>query len=162
MMNIARAPKLVKYAVAAEAGLLASAALAGCSTLALSPSQTIPTIPMNQQAATRAANASWSRSLMRIPLPSAGCFKASYPSMTWERIACSKPPDLLRALASQALFSPGNELSAQRNSNMPDRAEARRILAQSDRKSDGLIARGVLAHSGRREGAASTPLGSLG
>jgi hypothetical protein len=30
MMNFARAPKLVAYAVAAEAGLLASAALAGC------------------------------------------------------------------------------------------------------------------------------------
>jgi len=56
---------------------------------------------------------------MRVPLPSAGCFKASYPSMTWERIACSKPSDILRALARQALFTPGNEFSAQRNSNMP-------------------------------------------
>lgn len=39
--------------------------------------------------AMRAAHAEWGRSVRRVPLPGAGCFKASYPAMTWRRIACS-------------------------------------------------------------------------
>lgn len=42
-----------------------------------------------------------------------------------------------------------------------DRTEARRLLAQGDRGRDGLIARGLLAHPGRNEGAAPEALGRL-
>jgi hypothetical protein len=37
----------------------------------------------------------WVHSLTRTPLPGAGCYKASFPSMAWSRIACSTPPHLL-------------------------------------------------------------------
>jgi hypothetical protein len=35
---------------------------------------------------------SWYRSLAQERLPGAGCFKATYPSIQWKRIACSTPP----------------------------------------------------------------------
>jgi hypothetical protein len=31
---------------------------------------------------------------MRVPLPSAGCYKASYPAIAWSRVACVKPQRL--------------------------------------------------------------------
>ena len=37
---------------------------------------------------------SWHRSLAQNRLPGAGCFKATYPSTAWNRIACSTPPRL--------------------------------------------------------------------
>jgi hypothetical protein len=93
-MNAIRTPRFV--AAAAVASLFLSSSLAGCSgsSSALSPSQTIPAAPATQQSATRTADA-WRSSLVRSGLPSAGCFKASYPSMKWERIACDTPPHLL-------------------------------------------------------------------
>jgi hypothetical protein len=35
----------------------------------------------------------WHRSVTQIPLPAEGCYKASFPSTTWSRIACAKPPN---------------------------------------------------------------------
>ncbi|HYL28021.1 MAG TPA: hypothetical protein VEW74_09320, partial [Candidatus Nitrosotalea sp.] len=35
---------------------------------------------------------SWHVALTQYQLPSAGCFKAVYPSVRWDRIACSAPP----------------------------------------------------------------------
>jgi hypothetical protein len=37
---------------------------------------------------------SWHQLLAQERLPGAGCFKATYPSTRWERIACSTPPRL--------------------------------------------------------------------
>jgi len=95
LKNFHHAPKVVAYAVAAVAGLLVSGALAGCSgsTPALSPSQSLPAAPTTEHAAARTT--AWRTSLARVPLPSAGCFEATYPSMTWEHVACSTPPHLL-------------------------------------------------------------------
>ncbi len=123
MRNLIRAPKLIAYAVAA-AGLLASGALAGCSGSATSPSQTIPTAAITQQAAARTATAAWRDSLMRMALPGAGCFKASYPSTTWERIACSTPPNLLYPVprsarhANATNIGDGNDYTANTSSVM--------------------------------------------
>lgn len=38
---------------------------------------------------------SWHSSLAQNRLPGAGCFKATYPSTQWQRIACAIPPHLL-------------------------------------------------------------------
>jgi hypothetical protein len=35
----------------------------------------------------------WRTSLTRTPFPGEGCFKASFPSTTWLRVACSTPPN---------------------------------------------------------------------
>lgn len=37
----------------------------------------------------------WRRSLLRVALPSAGCFVATYPAGVWTRVACSKPPNIM-------------------------------------------------------------------
>jgi len=39
--------------------------------------------------------ATWSRNVMHVPLPSAGCYKASYPAFVWARVACAAPPQVL-------------------------------------------------------------------
>jgi hypothetical protein len=122
-MNLNRAPKFVGYAVAA-AGLLVSGALAGCSgsTPALSPSQT-QGASMARHGVAPTSNETWRASLMRVPLPSAGCFKADFPSMKWESIACSKPPHLLYPLPRGAAarhahtnVGDGNDYTAQTSS----------------------------------------------
>ena len=64
--------------------LLAAGIVAGCSGPAMQTSPPAPGSPL----AMRAARSEWTRSIRRIALPGAGCFKASYPSMTWRRLAC--------------------------------------------------------------------------
>jgi hypothetical protein len=95
-MNWTRVYKRVTNPCTAFAGVLLAGALAGCSgaTSALSPSPAIPSAPAAQQITYTA----WSNSLLRVALPSAGCFKASYPSMEWSRVGCSTPPRLLYPL----------------------------------------------------------------
>jgi hypothetical protein len=65
-----------------------SAALSACSssTQSFAPSANAGT----------AANSldSWRQLLGQKGLPAAGCFKAKYPSVQWNRIACSTPPRL--------------------------------------------------------------------
>jgi len=121
-MNFLRCPKQAGYALAAVAGLLVSGALAGCSgSSSLSPSQSIPAAPAAREGAARTTDV-WHSSLMRQPLPSAGCFKASYPSLTWEHIACSTPPHLLYPLprgarrAHATNIGDGNDYTAQTSS----------------------------------------------
>jgi hypothetical protein len=46
-------------------------------------------------AAKAAVVTAWSRNVMRVPLPHAGCFKASYPALVWSRIDCVRPPNVL-------------------------------------------------------------------
>jgi hypothetical protein len=71
-------------------GLLAAnaASLIGALTLtACGGSSAIPNVA--QQPAPAGAYDFWQRSLMRTPLPGAGCFQAWYPSGVWSRVACS-------------------------------------------------------------------------
>jgi len=128
-MNFARAPKLAGYAVAAVAGLLVSGALAGCtgtgSTPGLAPSQSLPSASRTQGNAPDAVTAAWRTSLMRTSLPSAGCFKADYPSPTWTRIECSTPPHLLYPLPRSARrahtnIGDGNDYTANTSSNISE------------------------------------------
>lgn len=126
-MNFFRVPK-VAYAAAAVAALLVPGAFAGCSgtSSALSPSQSLPETSMTQPAGTGTADAAWRRSVMHVPLPSAGCFKATYPSTTWERIACSKPPHLLYPVPRNASrahatnIGDGNDYTANTSSVMSE------------------------------------------
>ncbi len=82
------------------------------------------------------------------------------------RRSCRSEPGAKRGEASEA--SPQSSLGARASGparlcvvQARDRAEARRVLAQGDRQGDGLLARGVLADTGRCEGAASAALGSF-
>ena len=64
---------------------------------------------------------SWHRMLAQNGLPSAGCYKAVYPSTQWTRIACSTPPHLLypvplsRRRTSPNLVGNGNDYTADTN-----------------------------------------------
>jgi len=40
----------------------------------------------------KAAVRVWGRNMMMVPLPGAGCFRASYPAAGWTRVACVAPP----------------------------------------------------------------------
>jgi len=80
----------------AVATLLFATGLSGCA----GSSESYSPATSNQaasavRAVTHAALATWSRNLMRVPLPSAGCFTASYPAFTWSRVACVAPPKVL-------------------------------------------------------------------
>jgi hypothetical protein len=93
-VNGLRTPKFA--AVVAVAAFLISGSLAGCSgaSSGMSSPQALPAAPAAQQGPERTADA-WRSSIEHGGLPGAGCFKASYPSMKWERIACATPPHLL-------------------------------------------------------------------
>lgn len=86
---------MMKLAIACVFG---GGVLAGCSALtpALTPPQTIQNETVAQPIAARTTYAAWGKSLVQIPLPGAGCYKASYPSTTWSRIACATSRHLLR------------------------------------------------------------------
>jgi hypothetical protein len=59
--------------------------------------------------------AAWRTSLIRNPLPGAGCFKASYPSVTWSRTACSSSlerPSVTMAARFRPESMAGNEWNA--------------------------------------------------
>lgn len=66
--------------------LLVAGILPACSGPAM---QAAPPAAFASPSLMRAAHADWARSVRQMPLPGAGCFKASYPSMAWRRIACS-------------------------------------------------------------------------
>lgn len=67
-----------------------SAALSACSNA----SQSLPATGAvaNPAAGTSTTMDGWHDSLAQNKLPSAGCFKATYPSNQWSRIACGTPP----------------------------------------------------------------------
>ena len=124
-MNLIRLSKIRAREVSARGALLLLGSLAGCSGFSsLSPSHTIPMRSMTQEPATRKANAMWRRSLMGMPFPSVGCFEASYPSLRWQRIACSKPshlPDRLpwnTRYVQHAYVGDGNDYTLQTNSKI--------------------------------------------
>jgi hypothetical protein len=74
--------------------LILSGALAACSN----STQSLPATGMATGATGAVADgavasvASWHSALHQSPLPSAGCYKASFPSTTWQKIACDTPP----------------------------------------------------------------------
>lgn len=53
---------------------------------------------------------SWHRLLAQNKLPNAGCFKATYPSAQWTRIACSVPPHLWYPAPPSRRHVIGNEV----------------------------------------------------
>lgn len=80
----------MKFSLLASIALL-SVAISACSssTQSFSPGGAI--------SAGKVASSmdSWHRSLTQNRLPGAGCFKATYPSTQWMRVACATPPHLL-------------------------------------------------------------------
>lgn len=45
----------------------------------------------------------WHKSLLNMPLPKEGCYKAEYPHLAWQEVACIKPPDIPMPPRSGAL-----------------------------------------------------------
>jgi hypothetical protein len=122
VMKFIRTPRFFAYVFVAAVGLLASGSLAGCSggsTPALPSSQSNANTQSAQPPVGDAvtANAVWRDSVMRTQLPSAGCFQASYPSMTWERIACDTPPHLLYPLTLGAQSTASDSLPREATSS---------------------------------------------
>jgi hypothetical protein len=71
--------------------ILLAIALAACTG---SPPPYSPALGLSNQSVARGATAdaavrAWSRGLIRVPLPNAGCFEASYPALAWSRVACT-------------------------------------------------------------------------
>jgi hypothetical protein len=60
--------------------VLLAAVLAGCAG-----SPPMASAPVAADSAVH----EWNRSVVRVPLPGAGCFKASYPAKAWSRIDCA-------------------------------------------------------------------------
>jgi hypothetical protein len=47
----------------------------------------------------------WRKSMARIPLPKKGCFKAAYPNIEWQEVACTTAPDRFYTVGSAVDFS---------------------------------------------------------
>ena len=95
-MKIARLDRLAIKCGFAFGSLLFAGALSACSG---APASYSPSAPVSNPSVARrpvadVAVRAWSRSMIRIPLPNAGRFKASYPALGWSRVACAKaaPP----------------------------------------------------------------------
>ncbi len=91
-MNKARLDRLAIKCGFGFGSLLVATALSGCSG---SPASYSPSAPLSNPSIARqpvadAVVRAWGRSMIRVPLPSAGCFKASYPALGWSRVACAK------------------------------------------------------------------------
>jgi hypothetical protein len=78
------------------ASLMFAGALAGCagSTAPYAPLPSFSSPNVSGTSAAKAVVRSWSRNMMQSPLPSAGCFRASYPAIAWSRVACVAAPDV--------------------------------------------------------------------
>ncbi len=50
-------------------------------------------VAANASAAGEQAVQQWSHSIRVLPLPSGGCFNASYPLLRWDKVACKAAPD---------------------------------------------------------------------
>ena len=91
-MHVASFGRLIAARGFVLASMLLAGALAGCgSTSPYSPISPLSNASLGRPPAGDAVVRAWGRSLMHVPLPGAGCFKASYPAGAWSRIACSKP-----------------------------------------------------------------------
>jgi hypothetical protein len=99
-----------------------SAALSACSsfTQSFAPAGTVA----NSAGKSASSIDSWHRLLAQNRLPGAGCFKATYPSTEWDRIACSTPPRLWfpvppsrRSKLAQAVGD-GNDFTADAHPNL--------------------------------------------
>jgi hypothetical protein len=93
-MIFARPPFVGNVGLAAASILLASM-LAGCGS-STAPYAAAPLSNSSQSgaAATQTAQHAWGRSMLRVSLPSAGCFEAAYPVVKWSRVACVTPPNI--------------------------------------------------------------------
>ena len=125
-------PFIVQAVVSgAAAAFLLAGALAGCAgSSALSPlsgaSATTTQIPPARTPATD----TWRRSVSRVPLPSAGCFEATYPALAWARVACTTPPPIMlpphitqgsantKSRVNAAIAGGGSDYTIQTGSNL--------------------------------------------
>jgi len=83
-------PFILTIASAAFAG-----ALAGCAGSAAPYAPPAALSGPHARASARAATTvvhRWGRTMMQLPLPGAGCFRASYPAAAWSRVACVASP----------------------------------------------------------------------
>ena len=103
-MKIPRVDRLAIKCGFGFGSLLLGTALFGCSgsSASYSPPAVLSNPPMARAPVANAAVSAWSRSLIRVRLPSAGCFKASYPALGWSRIACTKAIPPVPAIGSVA------------------------------------------------------------
>lgn len=115
-VNFARRHKPIASLSVAAAGLLLASALTGCAgfTAPYSPAASNPSTV--RRPGTSAAVAVWSRNLMGVALPGAGCFTASYPAVAWSRVACAAPPKLFfplprRTAVNPAIVGNGNDFT---------------------------------------------------
>jgi hypothetical protein len=108
-MNFARFRKL--------SACFAAVAAAGLTACGGSPASYSPAAPASNPAIaggtpTDAVVRAWSRSLVRVPLPSAGCFVGTYPALAWSRIACGPPmhpPRPRSGRSARAVVGDGND-----------------------------------------------------
>ncbi|MBV8489150.1 MAG: hypothetical protein JO199_01380 [Candidatus Eremiobacteraeota bacterium] len=69
--------------------------VAGCAASTAPYAPPLNSAPSFARASTaQAMEHAWGRSMIRVALPSAGCFEAKYPAIAWERIGCAKPPNI--------------------------------------------------------------------
>jgi len=101
--------KNLPIAAGSIATLVLAAALAGCggSPAPYAPAAPVANSPAAVQPAVKAAMHEWGRSIMRVPLPSAGCFEAAYPAVAWSPVACAAPVRLPLSSLHPALI--GND-----------------------------------------------------
>jgi hypothetical protein len=52
----------------------------------------VPTHPIAQAPLASGSWETWRASMSQVPLPSSGCFEASYPMTTWQEVPCTTPP----------------------------------------------------------------------
>jgi hypothetical protein len=101
--------------------VLLAIVVAGCTTQSV---QTVPAISSSaQRRDSRVVDeASWRNALVRTALPDAGCFKTTYPSVTWTRVPCSMvthgafPPDPRRLVHPAQIGGAGGQVEAAVNS----------------------------------------------
>lgn len=77
------------------ASLAFAGALAGCggSTGGYAPS-TLSNSSLHRTPVAGSSQHVWGRSMMGVPLPGGGCFKAAFPATKWKRVACVRPPNV--------------------------------------------------------------------
>ena len=99
-----------------------STALSACSN----STQSLPATGSvaNSAAGISSSLASWRNALAQNKLPGAGCFRATYPSTQWQRVACTKPPHIWYPLPRSRrpnigpLVGDGNDFTADTTPNL--------------------------------------------
>lgn len=67
--------------------------LVALAAAANAPAANEPAAPQVQGPTTEQAMPQWQHSIRVLPLPSGGCFNASYPEVQWHKVACTTAPN---------------------------------------------------------------------